>query len=446
MTPPKPRSRRWRTLIAATAALAAVIPLAACSSSNSDSDSGSSSSPVTITFQTWVPNIQKAVDAFNSSHKDIKVKLQTITAGPDGGYAKMLAAVKAGNPADVAAVGYSELPTFRLNDALADITPYVKSEQSKFTAWQWNTGVFDGKVYAVPQASGPMGQFYRKDLFDALGLKAPATWDEYYEAAKAIHAADPNHYIAAFASNQAPWLAGLAQQAGAKWFSTSGNKWNVHIDDAATLKAAAFWQKLIDQGLVKIEPDLSNEWYADLQQGNILSWMSGSWAGAIIEVNAPATSGKWAAAEMPQWTAGEHVSAAWDGGSANAVLRGSKHPKQAAEFALWLNGNPKSVSILNSIGAGWPALADKSQVTTLKNDPTTFNFFGGQNIWDTFAVADKGVDTTWKWPPLVDTLYSSLTDNMKAAVQNKTPIADAFTKTQDDMVNAMKAKGISVKG
>lgn len=436
------RRRLWRGAIAAAAAVATVVPLAACSSSGSDA----SASPVTITFQTWVPNIQKAVDAFNSTHKDIHVTLQTITAGPDGGYAKMLAAVKAGNPADVAAVGYSELPTFRLNDALEDITPYVADKKDEFTAWQWNTGVFDGKVYAVPQASGPMGQFYRKDLFDALGLTAPTTWDEYYQDAVAIHAANPDHYIAAFASNQAPWLAGLAQQAGAKWFTTSGSTWNVDIDDAATQKVAAYWQKLVDQGLVKIEPDLSNEWYADLQQGNIYSWMSGSWAGAIIEGNAPATSGKWAAAEMPQWTPGAHVSAAWDGGSANAVLKGSKHPKEAAEFALWLNGDPTSVSILNSIGAGWPALADKSKVTTLTNDPTTFTFFGGQNIWDVFAAADKGVDTSWKWPPLVDTLYSSLTDNMKSAVQNKTPIADAFAQTQTAMVSAMKDKGISVKG
>ncbi len=434
------RSKRWLRIAAiAVAAVAVVAPLSACSSSGSGT-----SGPVTITFQSWVPNISKAVDAFNSSHKDIHVKLQTITAGPDGGYAKMLSAVKAGNPADVAQVGYDELATFRLNDALEDITSYVGDDKSKFTDWQWETGVFDGKVYAVPQASGPMGQFYRKDLFDQLGLKAPATWDDYYQDAKAIHAADPNHYIAAFASNQAPWLIGLAQQGGAQWFSTKGDSWKVNIDDSSTQKVAAFWQKLVDEGLVKIEPDLSSEWYSDLQQGNIYSWMSGSWAGAIIEGNAPATSGKWAAAEMPQWTAGDHVSASWSGGSASAVLKGSQHPEQAAEFALWLNSDPKSVSILNSVGAGWPALADKSKVSTITNDPTTFTFFGGQNIWDTFAAADKGVDTSWKWPPLVDTLYSSLTDNMKAAIQNNTSIDGAYAQTQKDMVAAMKAKGISV--
>jgi len=430
---------RWKSALALVAIAAVAAPLAACSAGGS-----SSNGPVTITFQSWVPNIGKAVDAFNSSHKDVHVKLETIAAGPDGGYAKMLSSVKAGSPADVAQVGYDELATFRLNDALEDITSYVGDKKSTFTAWQWDTGVFGDKVYAVPQASGPIGQFYRKDLFDAAGLKAPATWDDFYTAAKAIHAADPNHYIAAFAANQAPWLIGLAQQGGAQWFTTSGDSWKVNIDDSATKKVAAFWQKLIDEGLVKIEPDMSNEWYADLQQGDIYSWMSGSWAGAIIEGNAPATAGKWAAAEMPQWTAGDHVSASWGGGSATAVLKGSKHPQQAAEFALWLNGDASSVSTLNSIGAGWPALADTSKVTTLQDDPKTFAFFGGQNIWDTFAAADKGVDTSWKWPPLVDTLYTSLTDNMKAAILAKTPIDGAFAKTQSDMVAAMKAKGISV--
>jgi multiple sugar transport system substrate-binding protein len=291
-----------------------------------------------------------------------------------------------------------------------------------------------------------MGQFYNKAAFDKLHLSAPATWDDYYNDAVAIHKANPKHYIAAFASNQAPWLIGLAQQAGAQWFSTKGDSWDVNIADASTIKMANFWQKLVDQGLVKMEPDLSNEWYSDLQQGNIVSWMSGSWAGAIIEGNAPKTAGQWAAAEMPQWTPGAHVSASWGGGSANAVLKGSKHPQQAAEFALWLNSNPQSVSILNSVGAGWPALADKSEVTTLTKDPKTFAFFGGQNIWTTFATSDQGVDTSWKWPPLVDTLYAKLTDNMKAAVQNKTPLAGAYQQTQTDMVAAMKAKGISVTG
>lgn len=98
-------------------ALAAGLTACTGSSSGGSGDASSGSAPVEITFQSWVPNIDKAVDAFNASHDDVKVSLETVTAGPDGGYARMLSAVQAGNPADVAQLGYDAIPDFLVNNA-----------------------------------------------------------------------------------------------------------------------------------------------------------------------------------------------------------------------------------------------------------------------------------------------------------------------------------------
>jgi multiple sugar transport system substrate-binding protein len=435
--------RRTRAGVALAGAVVATMALASCASGDAGS-SDASGEPVEITFQSWVPNIDQAVDAFNASHEDIQVTLETITAGPDGGYAKMFSAVQAGNPADVAQVGYDAIPEFLVNDAVEDITEYVGDSADLFTDWQWQTGVFNDSVYAVPQASGPLGQFYRKDIFDSLGLAAPTTWDEFYEAAKVIRASDPNRYIAAFAFNQAPWLIGLSQQGGGEWFTPEDDAWNVAIDDENTLKVAEFWQKMIDEDLVKLEADMSAEWNADIQNGNILSWISGSWADAIVRGTAPDTAGAWAAAPMPQWADGENVSATWAGGSASIVLKGSEHPAEAAEFALWLNSDPESVSILTSVGAGWPAIKDTSAIESLQDDPEVFAFYGGQNIWEVFAESDAAVASTWTWPPLSQTLFADLTDNVKAAVESGTPLPEAFTQTQADFTAALEDKGISV--
>ncbi|WP_309070844.1 extracellular solute-binding protein [Arthrobacter sp.] len=397
-----------------------------------------------ITFQSWVPNIDQAVDAYNDSQDEVNVTLETITAGPDGGYAKMLSAVQAGNPADVVQLGYDAIPDFLVNDALEDITEYVGDQEEKFVPWQWQTGVFNDSVYAVPQASGPLGQFYRKDIFDSLGIEYPTTWDEYYEAAKKIRASDPDRYITAFAFNQAPWLIGLSQQGGGNWFTPENDAWTVTINDDETLKVAEFWQKMIDEDLVKIEADFSSEWNADIQSGNVVTWISGSWADAILRGTAPDTAGQWAVGAVPQWKAGENVSATWAGGSASAVLKGSDNPKEAAEFAAWLNSDPESVSILTSVGAGWPAIADTASIASLQDDPEVFAFYGGQDIWDVFAESDKNVDNSWKWPPLSSTLFASLSDNVKSAVESGTPLTDAYDKTQDEMSSALKDKGISV--
>ncbi|MGL3151602.1 ABC transporter substrate-binding protein [Microbacterium sp. A82] len=434
-------SRGIRVSAIAAGTLAAALTLTSC---GGGAESAPADGPVELTFQSWVPNVDRAVDAFNEAHEDIHVTLETITAGPDGGYAKMFSAVQAGNPADVAQVGYDAIPEFLVNGAVEDITDYVSDSADLFTDWQWQTGVFDDRVYSIPQASGPLGQFYREDIFTELGLEAPTTWDEYYEAAKVIRASDPNRYIAAFAFNQAPWLIGLSQQAGGSWFTAEEDAWGVAIDDEATLKVAEYWQKLIDEDLVKLEADMSSEWNADIQNGNILTWISGSWADAIVRGTAPDTAGSWAVSAVPQWNAGENVSATWAGGSANIVLKGSKHPEEAAEFALWLNSDPGSVSTLTSIGAGWPAITDLAAVDSLQDDPEVFAFYGGQNIWDVFAVSDAAVDSSWVWPPLSQTLFANLTDNVKSSVEQGTPLSEAFVQTQKDFVAAMKDKGISV--
>jgi multiple sugar transport system substrate-binding protein len=153
MSVSSPSSRRW---LAAAVVATTAVSLAACSS-----DEQAANGPVELTFQSWVPNIDRVVDAFNEAHDDVHVTLETVTAGPDGGYATMQSAVQAGNAADVAQIGYDAIPDFLINDALEDITEYVEGDADLFTEWQWQTGVFGGSVYSIPQASGPLGQFYR---------------------------------------------------------------------------------------------------------------------------------------------------------------------------------------------------------------------------------------------------------------------------------------------
>ena len=61
-----------------------------------------------------------------------------------------------------------------------------------------------------------------------------------------------------------------------------------------------------------------------------------------------------------------------------------------------------------------------------------------------FAESDAAVAATWKWPPLSETLFATLTDNVKAAVEAGTPLTDAYIATQADFVAALEDKGISV--
>lgn len=424
--------------------------LAACGGSDSKTEGTASKQPakrsgehVSLTFWSWVPGIADAVKLFNRTHPDITVKLSTVTPG-NPAYAKMYAALKADNAPDLAQVEYQELPSFLLEQGLVELSAYgAKDAEDKFVPWQWQQGVFGGKVYAIPQASGPLAFYYRADLFKKWGIKVPTTWPEYREAAERIRRADPTAYIGTFPPTNSNWFTALAWQAGGKWFGTDGDTWTVNMTDPNTLKVADFWEGMIRDKLVKTEPDFQTGWYKDLQQGEVVGWVSASWGDAILTGNAKKTKGDWRVAYIPQWDPGAKVSANW-GGSSTAVLRGAEHPREALEFAVWLNSDPASIDLLIRGGYGWPAARGGTDSQALR-EPANRSFFGGQNIYDVFAEADQNIDKDWAWIPTTTAAYKRLNDGFTRAIQSGGSFADAVRKAQQQTIGDLKAKGLQAR-
>jgi multiple sugar transport system substrate-binding protein len=246
------RSRRRLLLTAATAA--AALALAACSSSSSSSSAAAPAGggKVTLTFWSWVPGISQSVNLWNSSHPNVHVNLNEVTSGNAGSYAKMFSALQAGNAPDLGQVEYATLPNFEHVGGLVDLSKYgASSAKQNFVPWTWTQVTLGSAVEAIPQDTGPMGLFYRNDLFKKYGLTVPTTWAQYLSDAKKLHAANPNAYIAAFPANDAQWFAGLAWQAGARWFSTSGDSWVTGINDAPSTQVATFILSFGFLGLVQ---------------------------------------------------------------------------------------------------------------------------------------------------------------------------------------------------
>jgi multiple sugar transport system substrate-binding protein len=435
--------------IFATVMAALVLVAAGCGGSDDDNGSSAASTssstasgkPVTLSFWSWVPGIADAVKLFNQTHPNIHVNVSTIPAGPNGGYAKMYSALKAGNAPDLAQVEFQELPSFVLQKGVVDLAKVgANNFKDRFVDWQWRQGVFGDSVYAIPQASGPLGQFYRADLFKKWGIKVPTTWDEYRQAAQEIrkHGA----YIGTFPPGNSAWFTSLAWQAGGRWFGTQGNSWTVNMTDPNTLKVARFWDGMIRDKLVKTIPDFQNGWYKDLQTGKIVGWVSASWGDAILAGNAKKTKGDWRAAYLPQWQAGARVASNW-GGSTTAVLTGTKHAKEALEFAVWLNSDLKSINVLIKGGYGWPAAKVGYSAPAL-NSPV--DFFGNQKIYDVFKEADQHVDKSWGWIPTTSAAYDHLNDGFTKAVQGKGTFEDAVRTAQQQTVADLKAKGLQVAG
>ena len=118
-----------------------------------------------LTFWSWVTGIDKSVALWNSSHANIQVKLANVGSGPTE-YDKLYTAIKANNEPDLAQVEFQLMPTFETTGSLVDLSQYGANDvKDKFVPWTWNQVSLGNAVYAIPQDSGPMGLFYRQDIF-----------------------------------------------------------------------------------------------------------------------------------------------------------------------------------------------------------------------------------------------------------------------------------------
>ncbi|MFF3108996.1 ABC transporter substrate-binding protein [Kitasatospora sp. NPDC057904] len=432
------------TLVAALAAVTASTLLAGCSSGSSGGAPGSAAAggTVELEFWGWAPGYDQAVARFNASHPNVRVTFGKTASGSKGGYTKMLTAAKAGNAPCLAQVGYETLPSFAAAGALTDISRYTGDAKSQFAEWTWKQVTIGGQTYGIPVDTAPMALFYRKDLFARYGITTPpVTWDEYAADAAKVHAADPTVYLGDF-GNDAYNYAGLAWQAGAKWFGTGNDQWQVSLDSAANKKVAGYWQDLLDRKLLKADPSYDPSLYADLTDGKILSDVNAVWNAPTLAASVKSGAGQWAVAPMPVWDAANPAYGN-DGGSATAVLKGCAHPKEAAEFATWMSTDPGSVGDLITVTGIYPAATSGLANPALgKPDP----FFGGQVIFDVFRAASAHIATDWQWGPTMTQTSTDLGDGLGRAGTGGATLPGVLADVQGKTVAGLKQQGLAVAG
>jgi multiple sugar transport system substrate-binding protein len=439
-----PITQRRRLLFTSAATCVAVaLGVTALTACGSEDDSEAESGPVSLTYWTWTPGMDKVVDLWNKGpgKKDritVTVKKQ---ASGDTLVTKILTAHKAGKAPDLVQAEYQALPTLVSNDAVADIAGEVGDAKGKFAdgVWQQTTLGTDA-VYAVPQDIGPMMFYYREDLFKQYGLKVPATWEEFAETARALKKKAPDKDLTTFSANDSGLFAGLAQQAGAKWWTTSGDKWQVGIDDAASQKVAKFWGGLVKEGAIDNQPMYTPAWNKALNTGKQIAWVSAVWAPGTLTTAAPDTKGKWAMAPLPQWSQSANVTGSW-GGSSTAVTTDSAHKAAAAKFATWLNTDGNALNALAKESGIYPASTSAQLSGAFTTPPDYFS-----NQADFYTKAAEIAETTAPsaWGPNVNVAYTTFKDAFGKAAEDKSDFVAALNTMQDDTVADLEKQGFEV--
>jgi len=328
--------------------------------------------------------LEAGMDGFNEQYPDIEV--EWVEYSPADVYVNFPLALTAGEGApDICNIENSHLLQMVEFGGLLDVTEQVQPYIESVNAYKWKDAVKDGKYYAVPNDSGPVGMYYRRDVFEKAGLPSDpesveeliSTWDKYYEVAKTIKE-ETGLYMQANnkANNYGRLFEMLLWQRGLGYIDDEGK---VAINSPEAVETLEFLGKMTFEGLFSDELEWTEGWYAELASLDepIASIIEASWLDVFLKAwIAPGTSGKWGVVRMPAWEEGG-VRASNDGGSSLVVTEQSQNPEAAwalIEYVLLRNESQINMFIASGFTPSLETCYD-SDVFRMKSD-----FYGGQVV------------------------------------------------------------------
>ena len=325
-----------------------------------------------------------------------------------------------------------------IKDHLVDLKKYSKGAESKhFPAIVANNTV-DGKLIAMPFFTDAGLLFYRKDLLDKAGLKAPATWDELAASAKKVMDAERAAGNADFQGFvfQAKAYEGLTCDA-LEWVASFGGgqiidaAGNITINNASAAKAldtAASWIGTIAPGgvLNYAEEDARGVF----QNGKALFMRNWPYAWSLAQAPDSPIKGKVGIAPLPGGTGGKN--SATLGGWQLSVSKYSKNVDASAELVMYMTSS--DIQRKRAIGGSY-----NPTIMALYKDKEVVaaNPFMGQ-LLDVFtgAVARPATATGLKYPEVSQAFW----DAAHEVLSKKSNGTDAVKKLEGKLKQIKRTK------
>lgn len=200
---------------------------------------------------------------------------------------------------------------------------------------------FNEKIYAIPVQLDFHVMFTRDDILDELGMKAPQTWDEFYEILPVIQRQNMTIGLPYTAmSSQATIESGIGAkdifpafvfQRGGKIYSEGLDK--TALDSPICMDAFEEWTNLY----TKYGLPLQYDFYNRFRTGEIPIGIQGYGMYNLLEAAAPEIKGMWSmqmipGTRKPDGTIDRSESAS---GSGAVLLKDSKEHEAAWEFMKW---------------------------------------------------------------------------------------------------------------
>lgn len=396
---------------------------------------------VTITFWSWVPGIQHTVAAFEKAYPTIHVKYANVGAGSPE-YEKLLTAIKAKEGApDVVQLPYSELSTIAVTGGLMNLSTIGANKyKGNFEPWAWSLVSMNGGVYGIPQDQGPLALAYNVDIFKKYHLAVPRTWSQFETEAKELHHKAPQlYYNIQFSPSDEGLYKGLAWQLDGHVGNFIHGQWHFTTNSAPWKRVMSMVQTMTFNHWV---PDnipsftlQANRLYAE---DKVATEIVAAWGPLLLQQEAPKDAGQWRVAPLPEWAPGHPSSGDW-GGSSDAVTVQTKHPHASLLFALWINTNPKAISLDWINGGLYPA---DIAGTKLPAPSKPWPYFGNQKIGTVFRKMSSVVNFHYSYPPVMGYWSSELTTLLSKADTHHTSLIAMLNTLNTDVTNFARSSGL----
>jgi ABC-type glycerol-3-phosphate transport system substrate-binding protein len=294
------------------------------------------------------------LEGFKAEYPEVEIEIVN-NAPPEVANQVALAIQGGTGVPDLAVTEYRSITALVELGGLADMTGIVEPYKDDLNATMMGYCSKDGKVYCAPWDIGPVVTFYRRDIFEAAGLKSDpesvsaqiATYEDYLATCQTIK---EKTGLKCFAQNKAnnygTMLENMLWQQGLGYYDAEGK---VTIDAPSAVEAAekigAFWKA----DVVSDSLEWTDPWYAELnaKMDNkdtppVATIVIGAWMGNFLKTWVAADqAGNWGVALMPAYTAGG-VRASNQGGSAYFIPEGAQNPGAARAFIEYMNLDTKN--------------------------------------------------------------------------------------------------------
>ena len=302
--------------------------------------------------------ITHSIQDWQVEHPDIKIVFEHT---PYSGYdSKILTRIAGGAAPDVIATEVDYFVTFASKRVLEDLNPYLEADQEDFSINDFFPSILDrftvgDALYAIPRDVAPFAcVFFNKKLFDDAGLPYPKdnwTWDDMLRSARALTKTDENGRIVQYGFYGWAWQNFIYGNGGAMVDDVK-NPTKTLLDDPKSVEGLQFYADMIN--LYKVMP--TPVAMANLGMGIDLMFASGRLAMFLSGVwETPGLRKydfEWDVAMFPKGPSGTRGFGS--GGSGYAILKSSKHKKEAWEVIKALTG-PKGQAQLAKKGLAQPS-------------------------------------------------------------------------------------------